>query len=88
MPEDILYRKKMGFSVPLAQWLRFELKELTETALFKSQGGLKDYFNMNAINQLWQEHQSTRKDNATVLWSMLMFQMWWNEYMDKSTQSA
>jgi asparagine synthase (glutamine-hydrolysing) len=88
LPDDILYRKKMGFSVPLAQWLRKEIKELTESTLFQATGGLPDYFNMGNIQNMWDQHQKGQKDNATILWSMLMFQLWWNEYMDETKQAA
>lgn len=83
LPHDILYRKKMGFSVPLAQWLRTEIKELAEEVIFHSKGGLCDYFNMQYINDLWKQHQTDNNDHSAVIWSMLMFQMWWNVYMQK-----
>jgi asparagine synthase (glutamine-hydrolysing) len=81
LSDDILYRKKMGFSVPLADWLRDELKELTEERLFKRNQGLNNYFEPESIKKLWHQHQSKRMDHSSVLWSMLMFQMWWDKYM-------
>jgi asparagine synthase (glutamine-hydrolysing) len=84
LPDDILYRKKMGFSVPLASWLRNELKEITEERLLSRSDGLCRFFKKEQIAKLWVEHKTEKKDNATVLWSMLMFQMWWDKYMDKA----
>lgn len=81
LPDDILYRKKMGFSVPLAEWLRGEIRELTEETLFNSTGGLNQYFKMDNLKTMWQQHLSGKVDHSIVLWSMLMFQMWWNQYM-------
>ena len=81
LPDEILYRKKMGFSVPLAQWLREELKEFTYQRLFARDSGLVDYFEPSAIKELWQRHQNGSYDYSTPLWSMLMFQMWWDNYM-------
>lgn len=81
LPDSILYRKKMGFSVPLALWLRTEIKDLAEKVIFGSEGGLKEYFNMPYIQALWNQHQNESDDHSTVIWSMLMFQMWWNAYM-------
>jgi asparagine synthase (glutamine-hydrolysing) len=74
----------MGFSVPLASWLRHELKAITEEHLFNRTDGLCQFFNKAAIVELWQEHKLEKKDNATVLWSMLMFQMWWDRYMKEA----
>lgn len=82
LPNDILYRKKMGFSVPLADWLRGELKEIAEQKLLHQQSGLVNYFNQGAIKDMWEAHSYGGKDFSSPLWSMLMFQMWWDEYMD------
>tara|TARA_R110000744_G_scaffold116011_2_gene216960 strand:+ start:8537 stop:10438 length:1902 start_codon:yes stop_codon:yes gene_type:complete len=81
LPDDILYRKKMGFSVPLAAWLRSEIKDLTEDYLFTKAQGIQQYFDMDVVKQLWQQHQDKKADHSTVLWSMLMFQMWWFRYI-------
>ncbi|WP_158971641.1 asparagine synthase (glutamine-hydrolyzing) [Paraglaciecola sp. L3A3] len=81
LPHDILYRKKMGFSVPLAAWLRGEIKELAEEYLFTKSNGIQQFFNMEVVENLWQQHQESKADHSTVLWSMLMFQMWWFRYM-------
>jgi len=84
LPDDILYRKKMGFSVPLASWLRNELKDITEQKLIVNPSGLTLIFKTSEISKLWSDHLSMTKDNSTVLWSMLMFQMWWDKYMDEN----
>jgi asparagine synthase (glutamine-hydrolysing) len=71
----------MGFSVPLADWLRTELKETTEERLFNRTEGLTQYFKPEAIKKMWDEHQDKSVDHSSPLWSMLMFQMWWDKYM-------
>jgi len=88
LPDDILYRKKMGFSVPLASWLRNELKTTCEERLLNSKAGLVDYFKKEQVEKLWHEHITDKKDHATVLWSMLMFQMWWDRYMAQDGKSS
>jgi asparagine synthase (glutamine-hydrolysing) len=87
LPDDILYRKKMGFSVPLATWLREEIKELTEDYLFSKAQGIQQYFDMDVVKQLWQQHQEEKADHSTVLWSMLMFQMWWFRYIQSQQET-
>lgn len=81
LSDDILYRKKMGFSVPLATWLRDEIKDLTEDYLFTKSSGIQQFFNMQIVEKIWEQHQQNKADHSTVLWSMLMFQMWWFKYM-------
>ena len=85
LPDDILYRKKMGFSVPLASWLRNELHTICEDKLINNPSGLRQIFNLDHVAKLWQEHNNKKKDHSTVLWSMLMFQIWWDNYMTEST---
>jgi len=83
LTDDILYRKKMGFSVPLADWLRTELKETAEERLFNRTEGLTQYLKPEAIKKMWSEHQDKSVDHSSPLWSMLMFQMWWDKYMEQ-----
>ncbi|MEO9945205.1 MAG: asparagine synthase (glutamine-hydrolyzing) [Paraglaciecola sp.] len=87
LSDDILYRKKMGFSVPLATWLRGEIKDLTEDYLFTKSSGIQQFFNMHIVEELWQQHQQNKADHSNVLWSMLMFQMWWFQYMQVEQHS-
>jgi len=81
LPDDILYRKKMGFSVPLASWLRNELKDIVEDKLINKPLGLTQIFKAEEIKKLWNKHKQGKVDNSTVLWSMLMYQLWWDEYI-------
>ena len=78
---DILYRKKMGFSVPLAQWLRNELKATAEEKLLQPENGLSHYFRPEEIKTIWLEHQQGIKDHSAALWSLLMFELWWQRYI-------
>jgi len=85
LPDGILYRKKMGFSVPLASWFRYEIKELAQRRLIDQAQGLKTIFNHAYITTLWNEHQSGSADHSALLWSMLMFEMWWVKYVDSTS---
>ncbi|WP_334031651.1 asparagine synthase (glutamine-hydrolyzing) [Alteromonas sp. P256] len=80
IPDSLLYRKKMGFSTPLDDWFRDELKVLSESKLLQCNKGLSEIFSTAAINSIWQEHQSRSKNHGIVLWSMLMYQMWYDRY--------
>ncbi|MAR91593.1 MAG: asparagine synthase (glutamine-hydrolyzing) [Pseudomonadales bacterium] len=80
LSHDTLYRKKMGFSVPLADWLRHEIKDQAEDWLFNSPAGVRDYFKLNRLRQIWDQHQSGQQDYSSELWSMVMFQLWFNRY--------
>jgi asparagine synthase (glutamine-hydrolysing) len=80
LPDGILYRKKMGFSVPLASWFRNEIKTIAQRHLIDDVKGLSTIFKQTQIQSMWDEHQSGKADHGAVLWSMLMFEMWYVKY--------
>ncbi len=86
LPEDILNRKKMGFSVPLADWLKTEFNQLFESRVLNSESGISNYFKIKNIQAIWHQHNSNGADHSAQLWSLLMFQLWWDNYMDTSSQ--
>lgn len=82
LDEDILYRKKMGFSVPLAQWLRSEIRGIAEPLLTGPDSGLSRYFRMEQVRALWQAHLSGDNRFTQELWSMVVFALWYQHYKD------
>lgn len=72
VPHDNLYRKKMGFSVPLAEWLRGPLKEKLRTSILSVEMKESGFFEMKKITNLFDEHQSGTSDHSTSLWSLFM----------------
>ena len=80
LPNDILYRKKMGFSVPLASWLRDAVREIAEQSLFSPNSVVDAFFDRDAVTKVWQEHLSGRYDHSSPLWSLLMFSLWFENY--------
>ena len=81
LPDDVLYRKKMGFSVPLATWFREHIKQIAAHYFFAHTTGIYTYFHAATIQQWWDEHQAQTHDHSHLLWSLLMFQMWYVKYM-------
>jgi len=75
LPPEILNRRKQGFVVPLAKWLRADLRELAESLLFDSASN-DGWLESAAIRNLWQRHQSGLRDYSRPLWAVLMFRMW------------
>jgi len=73
LPDGILYRKKMGFSVPLATWFRGPLKQRVHETLTGSRLKTTGWFNMDFLAKIEQEHQSKIRDHSTLIWSLVMF---------------
>ena len=75
LPPGILARRKQGFVVPLADWLRNDLRELAESLLFDSAAN-DGWLEASTVAKLWRQHQSGLRDYSRPLWAVLMFRMW------------
>lgn len=73
LPKGILYRNKMGFSVPLASWFRGPLKDRVHECLTGPRLSNTGWFNADFLQKIEREHQSKIKDHATLIWSLLIF---------------
>ena len=76
LPDNLIDRPKMGFGVPVGQWLRGPLRswaeELLCPALVKEQGILDPLI----VERRWKAHREGRADLTLQIWSLLMFQSW------------
>jgi len=74
LSREILYRRKMGFAVPLASWFRGPLRQRIRTALLGETLAGTGIFNVRFLETLLDQHQSGRRDHSAALWSLLMFE--------------
>ncbi|MCK5696601.1 MAG: amidotransferase 1, exosortase A system-associated [Gammaproteobacteria bacterium] len=74
LPNDVLYRKKMGFSVPLANWFRGPLKDRVQDSLLGEQFLDNGLFNADYLKQLVEQHQSGVRDNSASIWTLMMLE--------------
>ncbi|MBT8446787.1 MAG: asparagine synthase C-terminal domain-containing protein, partial [Gammaproteobacteria bacterium] len=80
VPRELVERPKMGFGVPLADWLRGPLRDWAGDLLAAEQLQRDGYFLTDAIQRKWREHQSGEADWHYQLWPVLMFQAWLDAY--------
>ena len=73
LPNDILYRKKMGFAVPLASWFRGPLREKIRNSLLSDEMLASGLFNERYLHTLVDHHQSGIRDYSASIWTLLMF---------------
>lgn len=73
LSQEILYRQKMGFAVPIASWMRGPLRQRIRDTVLGSRLMDTDIFDDSCLRRLVDEHLSGRRDHSAPLWSLLMF---------------
>lgn len=81
LPRNIVYRPKMGFTVPLSRWFTKELKSYARSILITSQSHLNDFISQNQIKQMLNDHTESN-DFGPKLWLLLMLELWYRSYFN------
>lgn len=81
VPDSVLTRKKLGFPVPIRHWLKKELSEWAYQLIVESQ--TDHLFNKVYLLTLLDDHQKGIKDNSRRLWTVLVFMVWYQIYIEK-----
>ncbi|MFF4348678.1 asparagine synthase (glutamine-hydrolyzing) [Streptomyces sp. NPDC001530] len=81
LPDELLHRPKMGFGVPLAHWLRTELKDLAWDVLTDRTACTRGLFRPEAVRTLLAEHEAGR-NHSSRLWALVQFELWHRTFVD------
>ena len=81
LPESISARKKQGFSIPLRDWFRTDLKYLLDEYLHSERLRRQGIFNPKAVAELVRSHRDQRANHSHLLFSLVMYQMWHERYI-------
>ncbi len=76
LPAEILQRKKKGFGVPIAKWIKGPLKELFMEMLSNERIRREGFLNPQYVEKLLQDHLQNRRDNRKQLWTLLVWELW------------
>jgi len=79
VPKKLIERPKMGFGVPIGDWLRGPLRNWAEYLLAEKRIIQSGYFQNLEIQKKWKEHLSGEKNWQYDLWDILMFESWREE---------
>src|ERR1700730_9347429 len=83
VPKEVLHRRKQGFALPLADWIRHELKDMVLTVLLEPRTLQRGYFNPQGIRQLLDEHFRGRRDQSARIWRLLIFELSHRNFLEK-----
>lgn len=82
LPTENVRRRKMGFGVPIARWLRTSSRELLQDTLLSRQATERGYFKPKQVDRLVREHVTENADHSFQLWNLLMLELWQREFLD------
>ncbi|EHL29266.1 asparagine synthase (glutamine-hydrolyzing) [Legionella drancourtii] len=77
VPQPLIERPKMGFAIPLHEWLRGPLQPWAEVLLNEQRLHQEGIFNPQAVRSMWVQHGQGKGNFSALLWNILMFQAWW-----------
>jgi asparagine synthase (glutamine-hydrolysing) len=76
LPAAVLKRPKKGFSMPVAEWFRGELRDFAQDSILNNRD---DLLNHSFLSSCWKQHQRGQRDWSALLWCVLMFRVWQTE---------
>ncbi len=88
LPHEVITRPKKGFNMPVAHWITSELRELVLDMLSEERITRQGLFNYAFIKSLLDEHLARKRDHRKLLWTLLIFQMWHEEYVERPSRTV
>ena len=76
VPRECVYRPKQGFSIPIKNWLKEELRPMAEQYLDPKRIEREGIFEPAVVSRLWREHLDNRANHSHLLWALLVFEQW------------
>ncbi len=84
IPKEIMDRPKMGFGIPIADWLQIELKPFVDQYFDETFIQKQDIFNFKEVDRIKRSFYQGRVERAEKIWYLLMFQMWYDKWMNNN----
>ena len=82
LPHEVVWRKKQGFNVPNARWIKGELKPLVLEALSANNIRSMGILNQAVVKDILQQHFSDKAENSHKIWCLLTLALWWRRFID------
>ncbi len=82
VPKEVIYRRKMGFGVPIGNWFRGEMKDFVRSVLLSEKSLKRGIVRQEILERYVYEHTSGERDHAFQLWTLLMLELWFQRFID------
>lgn len=82
VPKEAIYRRKMGFGVPIGKWFREDMKDFICEVLLSERALKRGIIKSQAMKHFLTEHIEARRDHAFRLWALLMLELWFQRFID------
>jgi asparagine synthase (glutamine-hydrolysing) len=82
VPREVVYRRKMGFGVPVSHWFRGEMKDFVKQILLSEKFAKRGIANPHYVGKLIDEHTSSKQDHGWKLWILIMLELWFQQFID------
>ena len=80
LPDEIIYRQKMGFPTPLKLMFQGELKEYSNSLLLDDNAKLNAYFDSQVVRKILEEHQQGKQDHHRLIWQLVVLEEWLKQH--------
>ncbi len=82
VPKEVIYRRKMGFGVPIGAWFRGEMRDFVRGVLLAEKSLKRGIVKPDILERYVDEHTSGERDHAFQLWTLLMLELWFQRFID------
>jgi asparagine synthase (glutamine-hydrolysing) len=82
VPKEVIYRRKMGFGVPIGNWFRGEMKDFVKEILLSEKCLKRGIIKPEFIEKYVNEHTESSKDHTFQIWTLLMLELWFQQFID------
>jgi asparagine synthase (glutamine-hydrolysing) len=85
LPDEIIYRKKRGFSTPMDTWLQTDFAKEAGDLFNDSNSACRKYFNIEFINEMLNKHQNRKENFQRNIFALLSFEIWHKTFFERNT---
>jgi asparagine synthase (glutamine-hydrolysing) len=88
MPAELVHRPKLGFAIPVAHWVKHEWAEQSDELVRGQRARQRGTFRGGYLDRIMDEHRAGKRDNSSRIWSLMMLELWYREWVDQGVRAG